>query len=853
MIKPKIQVGYFSLVIFFSVLFFIPLNVSAQENPVNATNLSQISQINITVSLTQTVKATPSPAPVQTIIRETTAIPPVLPASITILPAIPSMTVPTTPFAYAVRPETTELSPVPTIIPIITASNQNSVQESNPVSMKPVHFSPEDSPQQGSLYEIKKDFITDSLSGQKYAKDRVIVRFRSNTNAISSVSEEKIRMAHTKIGAKVKKDFSVGGITGLHLVLLPNGTDVQSAIKEYLSNPDVLYAEPDYVVSIPPEQTLTTVQDTNPAHILAIPNDEWFFSLWGLNNIGQTGGTPDADIDVPEAWDISTGSSSVVVAVIDTGVMHTHSDLSSNIWNNTGEIPDNDIDDDGNGYIDDTWGWDFVNNDNDPTDDNSHGTHVSGTIGATGNNAIGISGVNWQVKIMPLKAFNSTGYGFLSAEIDAIQYANEKGAVVISNSWGGSSFSQSLKDVIDASPAVVVCAAGNNASDNDAAPYYPAGYSSPNIIAVAATDHNDTFASFSNFGLISVDLAAPGRNIWSTSNNGDYAYKSGTSMATPHVSGVAALVKSVNQSLTAVQIKNIILSTVDIKSSLSGKVSTGGRLNAYKALVATPPSQPIADFTGMPMSGTAPLTVMFTDLSANLPRTWLWVFGDGNTTNSTEQSPIHTYIAGGNYTVSLTVTNLLGSNTVTKAGYVNIPTPFANFTGSPENGVAPLTVVFSDISTNGPTAWNWTFGDGNVTNSDIQNPVHTYLTAGIYDVSLNASNSVGFITITKIGYIKVSSEVVRTPYGLGVYRPSVHTFYLKNGTAVSWTTTAINWGTSTDLPVTGDWNGDGITDIGVYRPSAHTFYLKNGTAVSWTTTAINWGTSTDLPVTGKWS
>ena len=227
----------------------------------------------------------------------------------------------------------------------------------------------------------------------------------------------------------------------------------------------------------------------------------------------RTGGTPDADIDAPEAWEISTGSNSVVVAVIDTGVQYTHSDLSANIWNNTDEIPGNALDDDGNGYVDDVRGWNFVNNTSETMDDNSHGTHVSGTIGAVGNNAIGVAGVNWQVKIMPLKAFDRGGYGRTSDIITAIEYANANGASVISNSWGGAPEDQALNDTIAASPVVVVCAAGNFGADNDKNAFYPASYSSTNIISVAATEENDALAYFSNYGLNSVDLAAPGINI----------------------------------------------------------------------------------------------------------------------------------------------------------------------------------------------------------------------------------------------------------------------------------------------------------------------------------------------------
>ena len=250
------------------------------------------------------------------------------------------------------------------------------------------------------------------------------------------------------------------------------------------------------------------------------------------------------------------------------------------------------------------------------------------------------------------------------------RYANANGATVISNSWGGPEYSQALNDIINASPAVIVCAAGNTANNNDNFPVYPASYNSSNIISVTATDQNDVLASFSNIGLNSVDLAAPGTNILSTYKDGNYSFMSGTSMATPHVSGVAALLKAKNLSLTSGQIKNIILSTVDPKVSLSGKVVSGGRLNAYKAVLATDP--PVADFIGAPRNGTAPTTVSFTDISANTPTTWNWTFGDGSIVNATVRSPVHTYMTGGNFTVSLNVTNAVGFNSTTKVGYINL-------------------------------------------------------------------------------------------------------------------------------------------------------------------------------------
>jgi subtilisin family serine protease len=252
------------------------------------------------------------------------------------------------------------------------------------------------------------------------------------------------------------------------------------------AGPLLKYAEPDYVV-----------------HALMTPNDPSFGLLWGLHNVGQTSGTGDADIDAPEAWDVTRGSAAVVVGIIDTGIDYTHPDLAANSWVNTAEIPGNGIDDDGNGYVDDVRGWDFVNNDNDPMDDHYHGTHCAGTIGAVGNNGIGVVGVCHTVKLMALKFLSSSGSGYNSDAVEAVAYATANGATLTSNSWGGGGYSQALKDAIDAAGAagkLFVAAAGNNSQDTDSVAFYPSCYSSPNIIAVAATDHNDALASFSNYG-----------------------------------------------------------------------------------------------------------------------------------------------------------------------------------------------------------------------------------------------------------------------------------------------------------------------------------------------------------------
>lgn len=345
------------------------------------------------------------------------------------------------------------------------------------------------------------------------------------------------------------------------------------------------------------------VRIAEPDHIMraqTTPNDPSFSTLWGLHNTGLSGGTVDADIDAPEAWALSTGSTSVVVAVIDSGIDQTHPDLVANLWTNPGEVAGNGLDDDGNGYVDDTRGWDFVNSDNNPNDDYGHGTHCAGTIGAVGNNGAGVSGVCWRVSLLGLKFLDAAGGGYESDAAEAISYATDLGVTLTSNSYTGDTYTQSLKDAIDEADAagiLFVAAAGNNARNVDLSPEYPAAYTSSNILSVTSTTRIESLSSFSNFGATSVDLAAPGTDIYSTLHNGGYGFKSGTSMATPHVAGACALMKSFKPALTHTQLRELILNTVETKPALSGKCATGGRLNVYNALLAT------SDILATPNSG----------------------------------------------------------------------------------------------------------------------------------------------------------------------------------------------------------------------------------------------------------
>ena len=352
-----------------------------------------------------------------------------------------------------------------------------------------------------------------------------------------------------------------------HKVSLSQGADLKAAMYKLKQDSDIEAIEFDQIYTVD-----------------ALPNDPDFTQLWGLINTGQDGGTPGADINIANTWGITPGQG-VVVAVIDTGVDYDHEDLSSNIWQNSGEIAGNAIDDDSNGYVDDIRGYDFHNDDADPYDDHYHGTHVAGTIAAIGNNNTGIVGVAWSATIMPLKGLGASG-GTTSDLVRAIQYAVDNGADIINASWGGSGFSQALHDAISqANDAGVlfVASAGNSSNNNDSFNHYPSSYNLPNIIAVASTDRFDNLSYFSNWGSNTVDVAAPGSDIHSTAPNNTYRSLSGTSMASPHVSGAAALLKASDNALNFQSIKNLLISTAKPTIQLQNKVVSNGRINVDAA------------------------------------------------------------------------------------------------------------------------------------------------------------------------------------------------------------------------------------------------------------------------------
>jgi subtilisin family serine protease len=423
---------------------------------------------------------------------------------------------------------------------------------------------------------------------------------------------------------------------------LLDASGLSAVLAKYRADPKVVYAQADQAASVTGG---------------IVPNNPSFGSQWDMNNTGQWGGTPGADIHAEEAWAVTTGSMATTVAVIDTGIDYDHPDLYDNIWINQAEIPltrrRNLVDVDGDGLItfrdlndrrnqgpgkitdvnhdgridaadilapmvvdafgndtgrggwahgsiqdgdvlhpDDLVGWNFVNNTNNPFDDNGHGTHVSGTIGAMGNSGTGVAGVNWYVQLMPLKFLDASGNGLDSNAVAALNYAVRHGALISNNSWVGSAPYPPLADAILAARAaghIFVAAAGNTGTDNDALPDYPAAYHFDNVVTVGASDRNDRLASFSNYGPTTVDLAAPGTDIYSTTPNNTYSWYNGTSMATPHVTGVIALVHGLHPDWNYREVINQVLRTADRLPGLQGKVITGGRLDAAAAVGSNNP------------------------------------------------------------------------------------------------------------------------------------------------------------------------------------------------------------------------------------------------------------------------
>ncbi|HYE30523.1 MAG TPA: S8 family serine peptidase [Methylomirabilota bacterium] len=461
----------------------------------------------------------------------------------------------------------------------------------------------------------------------------------------------------------------------LHSIAIGEGETVEQALQKYRGHPQVEFAEPDYKLKA-----------------FATPNDPFYSAMqWGLHNTAQNAGyVEDADIDAPEAWATSTSASNIVVAVIDSGVRYTHEDLKANMWRNHAEIPNNGIDDDGNGFVDDVHGINLSSGlrTGDPKDDHGHGTHVAGIIGASANNNLGVVGVAWNVQLMACKFLDAAGEGDTSEAIECIEYALDKGAHIINASWGGSAHSEAMEAVMNRARALgvlVVAAAGNDAKDIDASPLYPASFGFDNIIVVTATTAADRLdATYANWGQSTVHLAAPGSGIYSTSvsrtsdRDNYYKFETGSSMAAAFTSGALALLKARFTNDTPEALISRLLQSADPLPSLAGRCRTGARLNLHKALGGSA----VADFTISQTFGIAPLAVTFRSSSVGEFTSYEWDFGDGGKATNI-LNPTHIFEEDGVHTVTL---RLVGTNGVVGVKTKTVTT-LSNYTITSTNGL----------------------------------------------------------------------------------------------------------------------------------------------------------------------
>ncbi len=643
-----------------------------------------------------------------------------------------------------------------------------------------------------------------------YAPDRIMVKFRESSMkdfkvaigpmrgdaaagasiGIASVDALNlatgvVKISRPYIDMRNSSEAARLGINRWFMIELKEGSDVPGIVARYTADPNVEYASPDW-----------------RAFPAVIPTDPLYDDSWGHNNTAQlpgldwggtydhtlttTVGTVGFDANAQAAWDGSQGfgSSTIVVAIIDTGADMDHPDLNL------------------------VAGYDFGDNDSNPEDNSSgggHGTCCAGIVSAKANNGLGACGIAPNVKVMPLKVANSAGSMYFSAIQNALYYAADNGADIVSMSLGAAISSDAATDaaiLYAYNAGVTILAATGN--ENKSTISYPAintyvigvGAASPcgerkrsssssgEVNPGVSTDPNgytcdgerwwgSNYGTTTANGAGAVDILAP--TILPTADiagsggyrTGDYEpFFNGTSCATPYAAGVCALIKSVNPTWTPAQVRTQLVNTAaDVTSVESGtgwdRYSGYGMVDAAAAVGGGGPVVPVAAFTGTPTSGTVPLTVNFTDQSSGTPTSWSWTFGDGGT--ATTQNPSHVYNSTGTYTVALTATNSAGSDSETKTGYITVNAcvaPVAAFTGTPTTGSAPLTVVFTDQSTNSPTSWSWTFGDGGT--STVKNPSHVYSSVGTYTVTLTATNGCGSDAETKTGYITVSAATWTT-------------------------------------------------------------------------------------------
>lgn len=603
-------------------------------------------------------------------------------------------------------------------------------------------------------------------------------------------------------------------------VRLPPGMPVEAAVKAFRAMPGIATAQPNY---------------RRHAIQSAPPNDpSWLDgSLWGL-----------VKIQAQSVWtNFTAGDGGVIVANIDTGIDYTHPDLAANMWRNPLEIPGNLIDDDGNGYVDDVYGIDTVNHDSNPIDDQGHGTHTSGTIAAVGNNGLGVTGVNWNAKLLACKFLDAQGSGTDAGAIECFNYVvamrnRGENVRVTSNSWGSPRGSAPISTVLQAaidaagvSGIVNVFGAGNDGTDNDTTPFDPASYSSPSIISVASSGQTDRRSFFSNFGATSVDIAAPGEDILSTYPGAGYESLSGTSMATPHVAGVAALLAKLDPTLSAEAVKALLLANVDQSPRWAGRVVSGGRLNAYRAAAATnatPNSPPQVSITGPAEGSTykASITITIdaaaTDADGTIQRVAFYANGAPIGTDTTSPfSVTWSNVGAGDYALTAVATDDRFGTTTSSPVHVHVlpNTPPTVAITSPAEGAtfnspATITIDANAIDPDGNVQQVAFFANGVLIGTDATSPFSTIWPAplGSYSLTAVATDNQAATASSPVVHVVVNPIPGRINVALGsnhstALASSIYNANYPASGATNGDRKGLNWGAG------GGWN-DGTPNAG---------------------------------------
>jgi subtilisin family serine protease len=645
----------------------------------------------------------------------------------------------------------------------------------------------------------------------------IIVRFKPGTDA------DARRDSRQDAGTDFERTLLV---PRAQLVEVEPGQSVAAAARELERDPDVLYAQPNFRV-----------------RALDAPTDPLFPQLWGLDNTGQTiggqTGIPGADINALAAWDISTGSPDVLVAVVDTGIERSHPDLAANAWTNPGEAGANSTnrrDDDGNGKVDDWRGWDFVSEDNDPADGNRHGTHVSGTIGAASGNGAGVVGVSPSVSLVGVKVLGDGGSGTTADVADGFAYSGRIGARVVNASLGGGGTSQLIHDAIAAYPETLyVVAAGNDSVNVDYTPQSPCAETPDNLICVAATDNRDELAGFSNYGTAAVDVAAPGVTVTSTLLAGAYGSLSGTSMATPHVAGAAALLAAVHPEESALDIKGRLLSTAKQLDGLIGRVGTRGRIDLGAALGAPTNTPPVPAIVAQPTSLRAQERVTLdasgsSDSDGRIAAYDWDLDGNGSFERSTQRSATLNAVLSnaGTFNVGVRVTDNRGARTTARtpvtvrAAGSNDPVARIDVTPSPVLTDAPARLDASRSTTPGGTpTYEWDLDGDAAYDTTSSGPVleHRFRTRGPVTVALRITTP-GGATAETDRVIDVKPPKPTAQFTMVPASPVAGQTVHFDGRASTTPNKEIDWW---------DWDFEGSPGSESYRPSAAYRFTRPGT------------------------